>query len=519
MKNKGYKMHNIEDLKSFALLKQGECLSSSYSRNDHKYLWKCKVISHKVFEARWDNVKRGRWCKECAHESQRIDFKFISEKIKEFGGELITQEKEYINSKSIIQYHCENGHLCNNDWNRLQKVRIQKGGSKLHWCSSCSNKKKYTLEEVRKVFLDRKGLLISESYKSNKKLLSAICNNGHEFTTNLHNVLQGQWCRQCSSGRGEQYTRFIFEKITGVKFPSQFPKWLSGLQLDGYNETLKIAFEYHGVQHYRYTPIFHNNDITQFENQKNRDQKKRELCLKNGVHLVEIDGYSISKKDLYNQIYKRLKDLNLELVHIENVDQEFYNHFYPDEIKNLETIANNKNGKCISSMYKGESSPLEFECEFGHRFRKKPSSIKKGIWCPEEGCNLKARATEKVKKYVEVRGGYLVTTYQNNRTQLEFFCDKGHSNITTWASLRKSWCSTCAKNKRGTIEEMQDIAKSKGGICISEEYGGVDKRLLWSCSNVNHLPWYATPGNIKPTQSKKGSWCPDCARENRRVHK
>jgi hypothetical protein len=73
------------------------------------------------------------------------------------------------------------------------------------------------------------------------------------------------------------------------------PKWLSRLELDGYNEELKIAFEYNGIQHRELHPFFHRTE-EDFWRQQERDMIKKDLCDKKGVKLFVIpdeqDGIS-----------------------------------------------------------------------------------------------------------------------------------------------------------------------------------------------------------------------------------
>jgi hypothetical protein len=77
-----YTSHTIEDLKLFAINKHdGKCLSKIYTRNDQKYLWKCKIDVHNPFESRWESVKRGRWCKSCSIENLRMDFGTIKSRV------------------------------------------------------------------------------------------------------------------------------------------------------------------------------------------------------------------------------------------------------------------------------------------------------------------------------------------------------------------------------------------------------------------------------------------------------
>ena len=61
----------------------------------------------------------------------------------------------------------------------------------------------------------------------------------------------------------------------------------ANLELDIYNEGLKLAIEYNGRQHYDYVPFFHKN-YEHFQTQKYRDEIKKMLCKQNGIHLIEI---------------------------------------------------------------------------------------------------------------------------------------------------------------------------------------------------------------------------------------
>jgi len=66
------------------------------------------------------------------------------------------------------------------------------------------------------------------------------------------------------------------------------------MELDGYNQDLKIAIEYNGKQHYVFPNGFHKT-IEEFEKQKERDLLKLDLCDKNGVYLITVP-YTIELK-------------------------------------------------------------------------------------------------------------------------------------------------------------------------------------------------------------------------------
>jgi hypothetical protein len=56
-----------------------------------------------------------------------------------------------------------------------------------------------------------------------------------------------------------------------------------------------------------------------------------------------------------------------------------------------------------------------------------------------------------------------------------------------------------------TIQEMQNLAKSRGGRCLSKKYVDNKTKLKWQCSK-GHL-WEARPHDIKDGNT----WCPICS--------
>ena len=56
--------------------------------------------------------------------------------------------------------------------------------------------------------------------------------------------------------------------------------------------------------------------------------------------------------------------------------------------------------------------------------------------------------------------------------------------------------------RKGTIEEMQAIARQRGGLCLSNTYLNSKTKLKWQCA-YGHI-WEATPRDVK----HRGKWCP-----------
>jgi len=98
--------------------------------------------------------------------------------------------------------------------------------------------------------------------------------------------------------RGEKLCKEAAERIYGVTFHRTIrPAWLRNpetgrpMELDLYNEELKIAIEYNGRQHYEYVPFFHKGGVKDYDAQVRRDNYKLDICDEKGVYVIVVPYY------------------------------------------------------------------------------------------------------------------------------------------------------------------------------------------------------------------------------------
>ena len=185
-----------------------------------------------------------------------------------------------MNAYTKLSWKCSEGHQWNAAYNDIKNNNT--------WCSECAGKKKHIIEDCYEFAKNKNGLCLSTECEDNKTNMKWQCSEGHQWTTTFCIIKNhGSWCPNCASFRSEKLCRGIFEELLLEPFPTKRPPFLEGLELDGYNESLNIAFEYNGKQHYEFIKHFHNN-IEKFNRQKARDKKKYSICQKRGLNLIII---------------------------------------------------------------------------------------------------------------------------------------------------------------------------------------------------------------------------------------
>ncbi len=55
-----------------------------------------------------------------------------------------------------------------------------------------------------------------------------------------------------------------------------------------------------------------------------------------------------------------------------------------------------------------------------------------------------------------------------------------------------------------TIDDMRELAESRGGQCLSTEFSGIGSKLTWRC-------WFGHEWEATPVCVTAGHWCPECA--------
>jgi hypothetical protein len=185
--------YTINDVYAFVKKKNGKCLSINFS-NKEKLIFECGR-GHQ-WNALWHSINSGKWCPVCAvsFRDKKYKRKYLFEDIcklaKDNGGRCISSSSDFSSTKySVLKFQCSLGHI----WEAKAASIVAK-----HWCHECNFGKKISIEEIKKIAIQKEGKCLSEQLLKNKDRLLFICKNNHQWLANANRIKHGSWCAICA---------------------------------------------------------------------------------------------------------------------------------------------------------------------------------------------------------------------------------------------------------------------------------------------------------------------------------
>lgn len=331
-------------------------------------------------------------------------------------------------------------------------VKRKKGRWSGYESGNVYNNPEYHLNILREIAKSKGGKLISTEYINARTKMEFENNFKRKFYLTPNQVKRGVWSHFEIVNISEEKCRQCIEFIFKTNFPNVWgiiknPETNRNMQFDGYNENLKIAFEYQGEQHYSWEKSRGKKEKRKKENfNKNikNDETKLNLCKKNNIKLLKIKYFENYKEDkqYLEHVIKELKILNDEIInsYLSNVASKInkfkidYNKLPTNEkyLEPLREIAKSNGGKLISTQYINNNTQLEFEDKNGNRFFRKPGEVKdkkNPRWSPFEVKIIRVPEYKfnEIKNFIESQGGTLISKeYINCKSKLEFKDSNGN---------------------------------------------------------------------------------------------
>ena len=372
----------------------------------------------------------------------------------ERGGRCLSDE--YVNNRTHLLWRCAEGHEW---WAKPQDIRRT-------WCPHCAHTVKLELRDLSRIARRRRGKLLSDTYVNSKQPLLWRCHAGHVWEAAAVSVKPngfhaGTWCPLCPRRMKGKPARLSIEEMQEIA-EQRGGKCLSTTYVNAHTKLKWRCAEGH-------------------------EWEAKPAYVKLGT---------------WCPVCSSRQKLRLEVLQDEAIE---------------------RGGRLVSTEYAGAHSPLRWECAEGHQWETGASKIRSGSWCPH--CAGKARLSiEEMEELARSYGGECLSKrYINSVTPLKWRCAEGH----VWKAApgmvkpsgfqeRGTWCPQCANAPRYSLDDMRKMASSREWQCLSPNYVNNDTPLEWMC--VKGHRWFAAPNSIRPYSEKtRGSWCPVCAAEDRKL--
>jgi very-short-patch-repair endonuclease len=247
---------------------------------------KIKIIcpKHKEFEQTPGNHLQGRGCMECNKHKKLSTIKFIEKSNIIHNNKYDYSKVNYINSKTKIKIICEK------HGEFLTTPRTHLSGS---ICKLCFFEK---LTSNTNEFINQSNIIHNNKYnyslvkyESAHKKIKIICpkHNIFEQTPNSH--LKGNGCPRCNDSKGEKE---IINILTNNNIKFEIGKNFSNcrhkrkLKFDFYLPNHNICIEFDGEQHFKNVDYYGGKK--DFEIRKIRDDIKTTFCIENNIILLRI---------------------------------------------------------------------------------------------------------------------------------------------------------------------------------------------------------------------------------------
>lgn len=304
---------------------------------------------------------------------------------------------------------------------------------------------RWTIKDMQTLASRFSGRCLSDTYINQDTHLLWECAEGHQWRTMPKHVIAGHWCKKCSG------------KITAEK-----------------------------IRKYTITDM---QDLARKQNGQCLSKKFKSVKIPLLWQCAEGHKWSAPADRIMNQkswcpVCNGSRQVTIEEMH---------------------KIALDRGGKCLSTIYMNNHTPLDWECAEKHRWSSNPANILNGNWCPKCAGIMKL-TIEELKAVAESKEGKCLSDeYVNAKAPMLWQCNKGHEWVTNAAHIKQgAWCHICSPSRPLSLEEMQSIAQERGGKCLSTFYTNAHMALSWECADKHK--WEATSQMIR-----QGTWCPECS--------
>ncbi len=431
----------IAEVKRRARALGGELLSRSLSGVSMKLRFRC-AKGHR-FEVTPRKLEQGNWCMACARAKKNDNLKANSaarlQRILELrGGRMLSAA--FIDSRTPLRLQCQDGH----EWTAVPKDTLR--GS---WCRVCALERKSPrgvarqakeLRQVRSFIRRQRGTILIPGLVAMAHPVRVRCQHGHEWLSLPQHLLVEVWCQQCLDDQMLQRAREVARSHGGECLSDKCTSRASMLDW-------RCALGH----------VFRAREGLV------RDGMWCARCHSGGPHTIEAmrelaatrGGLCLSKeyKGAVVKLRWRCREGHVWLAQPGSVRQGSWcracHHrtrgpYQRWTIEDIQQMAFERWGKCLSKRYQGTMAHLRWQCARGHIWEATPMQVQQEHWCPMCSARVPGSLAGMTVLAAEHGGRVLTTKWIDHSVPVEFECAKGHRFAHQSVIVKSgAWCPTC----------------------------------------------------------------------------
>ena len=248
----------------------------------------CIICSkHGEFWQRPNDHLLGKGCSKCAFNRTLTTNEFIDKANKIHNNFYIYDKTAYKKAKEKVTITCPiHGDFLQTPQHHLMGC----GCPKCRYIKSANSKRLSTkefIEKAKQIHGDKYDYS-KVNYTDCETKVCIICPEHGEFWQKPSEHLCGHGCKYCNTSILENEIEKELKKLN-INYEREYSKYLNKLRLDFYLPDYKIGIECQGIQHFEPTDFGGKGEKwaeKQLIESKKRDNKKLELCKKQGIKLI-----------------------------------------------------------------------------------------------------------------------------------------------------------------------------------------------------------------------------------------
>jgi hypothetical protein len=170
----------------------------------------------------------------------------------------------------------------------------------------------------------------------------------------------------------------------------------------------------------------------------------------------------------------------------------------------IREVAARHGNELLAHGFVSSHTPMLMRCARGHELRRLAATIEGNARCPQ--CREEDWLAEIRRRAAEHGGACLSKRVRDAAARVRLVCARGHRFESTATRVKAGhWCPRCRQAIRHDLARMREVARERGGECLSRRYVDSSKLMRWRCAEGHE--WRAKAQSIV-----QGSWCRICRR-------